>query len=298
MGIETAIAGAAIGGSLINSFGQAKVAKKQGQRSDQMFRTATGMIQNDPSQWENMIQAGAQLPFNNAGNDALMQLLRSDPSRQTSNVTGQLQSILDGRMGYNTDPLFESLDKLDARAQSRAAATIGAQAGTLGARFGSAVQQRTAGAVGQMVDQASARNQQLGLQIYGQNQSNRLNAAQMLLGAQNQAFGQQLGAAQALNAQELATRSSQLDWLRSGAAAQQGRQGQNAQFLGMASGIPVAPSPLGTLGSGISDAAQFAYLMKALGGGSGGGVSSMGMMPQGSNFGGFNLDPNILFRGY
>ena len=262
MGLETVAIGSAIGGSLLNAWGQSKQASAQNKRAGQIGQAANAMMQTQASPWENMLMQSTSMPMPNAGNDALMQLLRSDPTRQTSAVQNALGSMLNPNQSYSADPLFQALDAVDARSQNRAIQQLRGSAALLGDRFGSSLLARQQDLSAQMTDQAAARNQQLAAQLYNSQQGNKLNAAQLLLGANSQDFGQQLGAAQALNNAYLTQRAQMLDALRAGAAIQQGRLGMNAQLLGIQAGVPVAAGGgLSALGSSLGDIGQLGLLL-------------------------------------
>jgi hypothetical protein len=89
------------------------------------------------------IDASSILSSFNPGQDALMQFLRADPSKQTS---------------FDTSLAFDNLQALDKRNQDTAIAGLNANFGGLGQRFGTSAMHQTSDLLANMGAQTGARN--------------------------------------------------------------------------------------------------------------------------------------------
>lgn len=223
----------------------------------------------------------------NPGQDALMQFLRSDPSKQTP---------------FDASQAFNMLQANDQRQQSNAVnALTQTFSGSIGQRFGTAARRQTSDLLANIAGQIGARNagiaqssyenaanrgmQGLGLQLQAamglnqnsdtlarllmSNQQNTLQNRQLNLGAQGQYFGQQLqglGAAAGLR--------NQTDQY-------------NAMLQQLIAGMPMVQgsgwSDFGGLVGQAGQAVSFLPLLQGLNGGGGlqptGGFNPYSMMP-------------------
>jgi hypothetical protein len=118
----------------------------------------------------------------NAGNDALMQLLRADPSRQLTATDSQMAEMLATGNPFNTSNQFDSLQKLFGQNTDDAVARIQGSTGRLGARFGSATQQNVARSVERLNTERNAQLASLEQQAFESAQGRRMGAANLLAG--------------------------------------------------------------------------------------------------------------------
>lgn len=253
--------GISAAGSLFNAFGQNKQNAAAGRARDQLYGQATGMMQQGPSVYQNMLGqllGGRQAPGPydpntgaitgisgaNPGNDALMQFLRSDPSRQ---------------LPFDASKSFDLLRTQDQRTQQDALGALNANFSSgLGQRFGSAAMRqgsdllanlgaqrdtRNAGILQSSYENAANRSMQgLGLQAQAasalagsSNQQNNLLAQIAMANQQNQQWGQafnQNNQNQFFN--------QQLAGLQAGSGMQNAQNSYNAQLLGIAAGLPLS----------------------------------------------------------
>lgn len=137
----------------------------------------------------------------NQGQDALLQFLRSDPTRQLLggiDLTGQLGGILANGGQQSTDAALSALDRLQQQDTQKQLALLQGSSGSLGQRFGTATQQRAADLLSQLSTQYGAQRAQLALGAAENAQNRRLQAGQTLAGLAGQQGSQALQAAQLL----------------------------------------------------------------------------------------------------
>lgn len=273
MGIETAaIVGAGLLGQGLGMYTQGKANRKATRRADQLFNTATGMMQSEPGGAEAAL-AGFQLPeipgvdmatlqslFSspqfNAGNDALMQVMRRGQGDNADSISAQLGPMLATGQPFDTSAMFAALAPLEQREQSRTIADYRATAPSLGARFGSAYARGEGDLRAQLVDTAAARRAGIQQSSYEAAQGRRLGAGQVLSQHQQGIDANILAAINAMNARtqgqagtmldaygtnaniRLGQGSMNLQALQAAAQAEAARRGQNAQLLGIAGGTP------------------------------------------------------------
>jgi hypothetical protein len=142
----------------------------------------------------------------NAGQDALMQMMRKNlqPS-QDPNLDLNLQQLGQGQSQYNLTDLFKSIDDSAALELDDQLAQLHGSAGSLGQRYGSAMQNSEAKLRANFLTNKNAQKQQLGFGAFEAAQGRRqpaLNLAGGLLGQRDQfnlgALGTQGGLAQGL----------------------------------------------------------------------------------------------------
>jgi hypothetical protein len=205
---------------LVGAYGQ----KKQGDAAQQRFRQiqqqGQGMMKTGQDPYQQALMAlltgqkaptaldvnGGNIDVNsilgnaNPGNDALMQFLRADPSKQ---------------MQFDASPAFDQLQALDQRTQGNAVNALNANFGGLGARFGSAAMRQTSDLLANLGAQTGARNAGI-MQSSFENAQNR----------RMQGLGLQLQGATALGQQgnQMAQLAAQLG------IANQGNRQWNNQF--------------------------------------------------------------------
>jgi hypothetical protein len=302
--------GASAIGSIAGAYGQKKSGDAATQRFNQIQAQGQGMMKQGQDPYAAAImqlvggrQGPAAIGANsgaidigsvtgnmNPGNDALMQFLRSDPSKQ---------------MQFDASPAFDLLHSQDMRSQNDAVAGLNANFRGLGQRFGTGAMRQTSDLLANLGAQRDTRNA-------GILQSSFENAQ----GRRMQGLGLQLQGATALGQQgnQMAQIAAQLGM------ANQGNQQWNQQFnqnnasnffnqqmqgMGMASGIQNQQNdfnarlfaamsgqqmPQGNgwtaLGSGLADAGQLAAFFPMLQSMNRG--PSTNMIPSG---GGYNWGP-------
>ena len=141
----------------------------------------------------------------NVGQDALMQLLRADPSRQlNSTATGFLErQVATGGLPFDTSELFSRLGEVDSATINREAGAVRGSAGSLGQRFGSAIGDRETRLRTDALRDIGARNAGIQAQAYEAGQGRAMSAAGGLNQNIMQLLGLRTGAAQALAGNEL-----------------------------------------------------------------------------------------------
>lgn len=124
----------------------------------------------------------------NTGQDALMQMLRSDPRTK---VDQTLEGIMANQGDpYNNSELFRSMGVLDQRAIDEQIGQLRGSFAGLGQRFGSSAQRQEGTIRREMTDDMMARNAQIQAAAYEAAQGRRMDAASALTGREQ--FGQQL----------------------------------------------------------------------------------------------------------
>lgn len=269
-------------GSLLKGIGGIREANAAGSRYNSIQNQATGLMQNGPSQYETMlmqllggrqapaaydpstgmIDAKSILPGTNPGNDALMQFLRSDPSKQ---------------MQFDASPAFAQLQALDQRTQAGAVNALNQNfSSSLGQRFGSAAMRQTSDLLANLGAQTGARNAGI-LQSSFENAQNRalqgmglqVQAGQALAGSNNQAAAllAQIAQAnqqnnqwgQAFNQNNQNTFfGQQLQGIQSGFGMMNAQNDYNARLLALMAGQPMPQSGWSAVGGAVGDIGQLA----------------------------------------
>lgn len=129
----------------------------------------------------------SQLIGQNSGNDALMQLLRSNPMTQRSAADERMLGVLNSGNPFESSDLFKNMQAVNETNYNRALGSI-QNSNSLGARFGSAGMQKVAQGSQELTNQ------------------NNLANAQIAMSAHEAAAQRQMAAAQLLNQQENARR--------------------------------------------------------------------------------------------
>lgn len=270
MGVETAaILGASALASGAGLYGQAKAEKGANKRSKQLQQQAYGMMQTDPGQAEQAllgllpyIQSGNQ-SFN-AGQDALSQMLRSDPSTQRSYVDDVLQGIATQDDPFAPGGAYSALDAVNQRANQTQVAGLRGGAGSVGQRYGSNFANAEGRMRADMAERDAAGRAGLAQAFTGQ----RLNAAGIAAQRQAQQQGHRLAAAQSSGQLGMGQIGAMLQALQGAGGMEAGRNQYNASLFGAAAGVPFAPS---SVGQGIGEAgtglAALYYLLQGGGGG-------------------------------
>jgi hypothetical protein len=212
--------GASAVGGLVGAYGQKKQGDAATQRFNQIQTQGQGMMKKGQDPYASAIMqlvSGRQAPGSvgtgsgaidigsvmgnaNPGNDALMQFLRSDPSRQTQ---------------FDASPAFASLQAMDQRTQDNAVAGLNANFRGLGQRFGTGAMRQTSDLLANLGAQTGVRNAGIMQSSFENAQTRRM-----------QGLGLQLQGATALGQQgnQMAQIAAQLG------IANQGNQQWNQQF--------------------------------------------------------------------
>lgn len=305
-----AIVGAGMGvqalGSLWSSYNQQKAANVANQRQQQLLDQARGMQINGPSSIEQQIlqlfsgtqgqgQYTPQLTdFNsllsgtgyNAGQDAMMQMLRATPGTQ---VDKSLNAVLEGQGNpFDTSRMFDALHRMDQTGIAQQVAGLQGSSSGLGQRFGSSMLQaqnnlrqnaqnqigaRDAGIQQSSYEAAQGRMLQAAQQLTGREQFNtgmQANLAQLLqqnalglIGAQqNVATANNNSLAQAM-ASLMAGNTQSAGLLQMLLGAEQSRRGFNLQTLGLQGGM-AEPYTTGGYGQALSGLGQSAMMLPFL----------------------------------
>lgn len=210
-------------------------------------------------------------PNMNMGNDALMQILRADPSKQVNGAMDRLSGLADTNP-YDTSGEIGALQGVDAINNQRAVNTLNAGVSGLGQRAGGAKAMAAASYLRGANADAGARYADINRQAYTSNQQLRLNALSTLGGLQDAATGRKLSAAEIYNrgqtdqaglrlqgaqfnagAQNTAAQNNvqnalafmqqRLAALSGGASAEATRRGQNISIFDTIAGQPGPATP-------------------------------------------------------
>jgi hypothetical protein len=304
--------GNAVGGMVTNSgnnrraarfqnqmMGRADAMNWQGDASDPLMRflnsqTAPGQI--TPGQYTaSTVDAGSILgaPTMNLGNDALMQMLRSDPSRQ---------------MDPSARMLIDAFAPQDARMLNQNVAGMRATAPGLGQRFGTAMGMGESNLRATAMNNIGTRNAGIAQSAYENAQNRRLQAAGSInqqglniaqlasqLGLANQAALNQGGMfnvsnnlqAQGMNADQANLfRQFQLQGYNTAFGQQMGQRQFNQSLLGMMMGQAPQNQANPMWGQGAMDIGQLMMMLpmlRSMGGGGGGGGGN-GQMISGQGY--------------
>jgi len=202
----------------------------------------------------------------NTGNDALMQVMRSDPNKQINGAMGRLSSLADTNP-FDTSSEIGALQNVDALNNTRAVNQINSQVSGLGQRGGTGRAMAAGSYLRGANADAGARYADINRQAVTSNQQLRLNALSTLGGLQDAATGRKLSAAEIYNQGQTATQGLRLQGaqfnagatneasqnnvqnalafmqqrlaaLSGGASAEATRRGQNASIFGTIAGQP------------------------------------------------------------
>ncbi len=130
----------------------------------------------------------------NAGQDALMQMLRADPSTKVAGLQENLSGILNTGNPFDTTALMRSLDQSNALGQQDALTQLRGGYGSLGQRFGSAAQHNESDLLRRLTSDASTQRAGIVQGSFEAAQGRRLNAGGLLSGLEGQRGQQMLGA--------------------------------------------------------------------------------------------------------
>lgn len=122
----------------------------------------------------------------NRSQDALMQLINGNGGYNS--ITAQLDptngmalnEIVQGNTRFDMTPMFGALAPMEDRTRERALLDLNAQAGSLGARMGTAMADRSADLLTRLTEEANLRRQQLAFQASEAAQGRRLQASELL----------------------------------------------------------------------------------------------------------------------
>lgn len=229
----------------------------------------------------------------NLGNDALMQVLRADPSKQIDGAMGRLSSLADTNP-YDTTSEINALQNVDAINNTRAVNTINSGVSGLGQRGGTGRAMAAGSYLRGANADAGARYAGINREAYTSNQNLRLNALSTLGGLQDAATGRKLTAAEMMNRQgqdraslmlqggmfnatsrntaaqnnvqnALAFMQQRLAALGTGAQAEATRRGQNAGIFGTIAGQPgPATAQTGQVAGAVGDIGNLIALLPYL----------------------------------
>ena len=297
-------------GSLWGAHSQQQAANTANQRQQGILDAAKGMQVNGPSSVEQQLlqlfggtqgqgQYTPQLTdFNsllsgtgyNAGQDAMMQMLRATPGTQ---VDKSLNAVLEGQGNpFNTSGMFDALHKMDQTGIAQQVAGLQGSSTGLGQRFGSSMLQaqgnlrqnaqnqigaRDAGIQQGSYEAAQGRMMQAAQQLTGREQFNtgmQANLAQLLQQNGLGLVGAQQGAATANNnsmaqamASLMAGNTQSAGLLQMLLGAEQNRRGFNLSTLGLQGGMNepyTTPGYGGALGGMGQMAMMLPFLMQMM----------------------------------
>lgn len=223
--------------------------RAQQQARNQFMQYAMPYLNNQgPGQGEQMLLQfleGANFDpesvFNNeafnTGQDALMQMMRSDP--------------------YDTTELFQSFEPIEARALDQSLADFWGGSAGLGQRFGSAALRQEGQVRGEAAENAASRRQQIAAGLFESAQGRRQQAATSLAG-----LGLQGGSADQQAALQAAAQQMQGMGMLGG--MENNRMGQMMQLLGMVGGFPPAMQQPGAGPAALGDLSQLMMLLPFL----------------------------------
>jgi hypothetical protein len=290
--------------------GQGAANRKQQYVQDQ----AMGMMQNGPSSWEQAIQrmiGGRAAPGQidptsgnidmssilsgaNPGNDALMQFLRSDPSRQlNAGTTASLTGMMNNPTMFDSSKAYGMMQDQDARTIQNAMTSLTGSFGGLGQRFGTAAMRQAGDLQANIAGQFGARNAGIAQSSFADAQARAMQAAGLLSGREQFGATQSLNAANMLNQQGLGVAqlaagmagqnqnnlfrnqqfnqqnlndffAQQMGGLQAGYGMMQGRNQYNQGLLGIIQGLPQQQSGYSALGGGMGDIGQLIAMLPML----------------------------------
>jgi len=122
----------------------------------------------------------------NAGQDALMQLVNGNGGYNS--ITAQLDPtagmaltrMLEGNTAFDNSNMFSALQPIEDRTRNEALASLNAQAGSLGRRFGTQTQDRSANLLQKLTEDANLRRQELARTSYEAAQARILQAGELM----------------------------------------------------------------------------------------------------------------------
>lgn len=306
-------------GAGANAIGQWRGQNAANQKQQYVQGQAQGMMQNGPSDWETMIQQmisgrkapsaidpamgnidiGAITARANPGNDALMQFMRSDPSRQlNAGTTSALTGMMNNPAQFDASQAFSGLQAQDARTIQNAMTSLTGSFGGLGQRFGTSAMRQASDLQGNIAGQLAARNAGIAQSSFTDAQARAMQAAGLLNSREQFSSGQALNAAQSLNQQGLGVASlaanlgqanqnnlfrntqfnqqnaddffsQQMGGIQSGYNMMQGRNQNNMNLLSIIQGLQPQGSGLSAVGGGLGDIGQliaFLPMLRKMGG--------------------------------
>ena len=303
MGAAAIGAGVAGAGSLLGAFGQYQAQNAQNKKQAYVQNAAQGMFQNSSSPFEIALQNllnGRQAPTAiagdtgaidinsilgnvNPGNDALSQMLRSDPLSSTT--TARLSQMMNNPAQFNASQAFAGLQAQDQLTTKNALTNLLGSFGGLGQRFGTSAQNQAGNTLANISAQLDARNAGIAQSSFSDAQARALQAANLLSGREQFSAANRLNAAQSLNQNSLSAAqlaaglaqanqgnlfqneqfnqnnlnnyfAQQLSGLNTGFGMQQARNAQNAQLLGIIQGLPQMGNAATAFGGGLGDIGQ------------------------------------------
>lgn len=225
-------------------------AKSASDRQNQLSSAAQGQMQNGPSSIEQLLSqfiGGAGTPNFNAKNlstDPYMQALGGSNATAAGNRSNATYSgmINNGGNPYDLSSLFQALGAQQQQTQQRGVASLNANTGSFGRRYGSAGQMGVGNYLAQTDTGFNATKQQIAQQSFNDAQGRMLGAAQGLgqnANAQNGQLLQALGLGQSSAGQQGNYITNLLQML--GGNMNQ-RLNRNESLLGAAN--PQGPNPL------------------------------------------------------
>jgi hypothetical protein len=340
VGLETAALAAVAGGSLFGAVGQDRANARNtraAQQQQQMMRDYINPYLTAPGQqnpYAALIQqfigkgggmgATAPTPVGtegaNAGQDALLQMMRASPDYQRDTTLDETLKRLQTGTGFDTSKEFEALNAQDMLGLNQQVAGLHASAGSLGQRFGTAMGSNEARLRSQFLTNQGARNAQIAQGSFEANRAAQLQAAG-LAGGQNQflnnfllqAAGQRQAAATAagqlgVQGRQIGSQEQQfnvgqqqahqqflnnfiLQALMGAGGLQQGSQNQNTQLLALLGGQQVPQQQPSALPGAVGDLGQLAllwpFLQQTMGGAGGAAGAARGRtmtLPQGNYY--------------
>lgn len=232
-------------------------------------------------------------PNMNMGNDALMQMIRADPTKQVSGAMTRLTNLADTNP-YDTSGEISALQGVDAINNQAAVNRINSQVSGLGQRGGTGRALATASYLRGANADAGARYADINRQAYTSNQNLRLGAMQTLGQLEDAATGRRLSAIDLYNRGQtdltglrlqgaqfnanaantaaqnnvqnaLAFMQQRLAGLSAGASAEATRRGQNIGIFNTIAGQPgPATAQTGQVAGAVGDIGQLLMLLPYL----------------------------------
>lgn len=268
MGLETLAAigiGSAIAGTGSSMFGASQDAKNQKKRSSQLTNQANSMMQNTPGGAESALMDFLRTISSNAGinsgQDALMQQLRADPSKQQTYVDDTIRGVATRADPFAAGGSYENLDRLNQLDTRRQVAGLRGSASSVGGRFGSNAATAESTLREGLATQQGAQRATLAEQF----QNLRLQAAALGNARESSARDARIQAATASGQLGLGQIGALLQALMGAGGLEQGRRNTNAQLFGASAGIPQAASPWGAVGSGLTDIGSLLAVIGSMG---------------------------------
>ena len=176
------------------SFNPLQGAQITSQGFNPSFAALPGQVAGSSVDLNGIMGAGSQA-FN-AGQDGLMQFLRSDPAGKMQGTNAVLQEIAATGLPSDISSLFTQASAVNRDNNADLLAQATGTGGGLGQRFGSATQRVAGDTARRLANEQSLQNSQLALQVAEAAAGRRLGAASQLGQFQLQGNSQLLGAGQ------------------------------------------------------------------------------------------------------